>query len=292
MQKLLAFLVSKRHWILFILCELISFVLIYRNNAYQRNMMLTSANAVTGSISSVSSAVFSYLDLQQVNRELLERGSMLEMEVIRLREQLQELSLDTMDFSPVFLPEDTASVADSPVKKSAYEFITVRAVNNTTTYLNNYITLNKGSEEGLRPDMGVVSPRGVAGIVMTVRDHYSVVISLLNTKLNISCKVKGTHFSGPLSWKGGDAAYAYLEELPTHAVFEVGDTIVTSGHSAIFPPGIMAGIVDSYSKQRDDNFYSLKVRLATDFYSLNALCVIRNHAQEEQRAIEQEVMEE
>ncbi|MDR1223134.1 MAG: rod shape-determining protein MreC [Tannerella sp.] len=286
MQKLLAFLMSKRHWILFVLCELISFVLIYRNNAYQRNMMLTSANVIAGSISSLSGAVFSYLDLQKVNQELLEHNGILEMEVLRLREQLKELSLDTVNFNPAF-PEDTVFAL-----KSAYEFITVRAINNSTTYLNNYITLNKGSADGLRPDMGVVSPHGVVGIVMTVREHYSVVISLLNTKLNISCKVKGTDFSGPLSWKGGDVAYAYLEELPTHAVFEVGDTIVTSGNSAIFPPGIMAGTVDSYSKQRDDNFYSLKVRLATDFYSLSVLCAIRNDAQEEQWKIEQEVMEE
>ncbi|MDR0743754.1 MAG: rod shape-determining protein MreC [Tannerella sp.] len=280
MQKLLAFLVSKRHWILFILCETASFVLIYRNNAYQRNMMLTSANMITGNISSISGAVFSFLDLQKVNQELLERSSMLEMEVIRLREQLKELSLDTININPVFLGDTIISGTYT------YEFIPARVVNNTTSYINNYITINKGSKEGIRPDMGVISPYGVVGIVMTVKEHYSVVISLMNTKLNISCKVKGTNFSGPLSWKGGDVAYAYLEELPTHAVFEVGDTIVTSGYSAVFPPGIMAGIVESYNKQRDDNFYSLKVRLATDFHSLNALCVIKNNAQEEQWKIE------
>ncbi|HCC51431.1 MAG TPA: rod shape-determining protein MreC [Porphyromonadaceae bacterium] len=289
MQKLLAFLVSKRHWILFILCELISFVLIYRNNAYQRNMMLTSANAITGSISSMSSTVFSYLDLQKVNQELLEQSSILEMEVIRLREQLEKISLDTINFNPVF-PEDTILAPNPGDRVYAYKFLTARAVNNSTNYLNNYITINKGSKDGIRPDMGVVSPHGVVGIVMTVSDHYSVVISLLNTKLNISCKVKGTNFSGPLSWKGGDVAYAYLGELPTHAVFEKGDTIVTSGNSAIFPPGIMAGVVDSYDKQRDDNFYSLKVRLATDFYSLSALYVIFNNMQEEQWEIEKEVM--
>jgi rod shape-determining protein MreC len=284
MQKLLAFLVSKRHWLLFILCEIISFVLIYRNNAYQRDMILTSANVITGNISSVSGAVFSYLDLQKVNHKLLERNSMLESEIIRLREQIEELSLDTIDINPVFLGDTIINKASD-----TYEFVTARVVNNSTSYMNNYITINKGSKEGIRPDMGVVSPYGVVGIVMTVKEHYSVVISLINTKLNVSCKVKGTNFSGPLSWKGGDAAYAYLEELPTHAVFEVGDTIVTSGYSAVFPPGIMAGTVESYSKQRDDNFYSLKVRLATDFYSLNVLCIILNNAQEKQWEIEKEV---
>jgi rod shape-determining protein MreC len=283
MQKLLAFLVSKRHWLVFILCEVVSFVLIYRNNAYQRNMMLTSATFIVGDLSSISGTVFSYLNLQHVNQKLLERNSQLEMEVIRLREELKEFSLDTIAFNPI-LPGDTAAAYP-------YEFLTARVVNNSTSYLHNYITINKGSRDGVRPDMGVVAPYGgVVGIVMTVKEHYSVVISLMNTKLNISCKLKGTHFAGPLSWKGGDAAYAYLEELPTHTVFEVGDTIVTSGYSAVFPPDIMAGVVESYSKQRDDNFYSLKVRLATDFYALSALYVILNHAREEQWAIEKEVL--
>jgi rod shape-determining protein MreC len=253
-------------------------------------MMLTSANTITGNISSISGNIFSYLNLQKVNQQLLEHSSMLEMEVIRLREQLKDLSLDTIAFDAVF-QADSALDAASSAGSYPYEFITARVVNNSTSYLNNYITINKGSKDGIRPDMGVVSPYGgVVGIVMTVKEHYSVVISLMNTKLNISCKIKGTNFAGPLSWKGGDAAYAYLEELPTHTVFETGDTIVTSGYSAVFPPGIMAGVVESYSKQRDDNFYALKVRLATDFYALSALYVILNHAQEEQWEIEKEVI--
>jgi rod shape-determining protein MreC len=253
-------------------------------------MILTSANTITGNISSLSGAVFSYLELQKVNQQLLERSSMLEMEVIRLREQLEELSLDTIAFNPV-LQGDSALHTASSVWPYPYEFITARVVNNSTSYLNNYITINKGSKDGIRPDMGVVSPYGgVVGIVMTVKEHYSVVISLMNTKLNISCKIKNTDFSGPLSWKGVDVAYTYLEELPTHSVFEVGDTIVTSGYSAVFPPGIMAGVVESYSKQRDDNFYALKVRLATDFQSLSALYVILNHAQEAQWEVEKEVI--
>jgi rod shape-determining protein MreC len=253
--------------------------------------MLTSANAMTGDISSISGAVFSYLNLQKVNQDLIERSRMLEMEVVRLREQLKEISLDTINLNPI-LPGDTApDTASSAGKIYPYEFITTRVVNNSTSYLNNYITINKGSEEGIRPDMGVVSLYGgVVGIVMTVKEHYSVVISLMNTKLNISCKIKGTNFAGPLSWKGGDVAYAYLEELPTHTVFEVGDTIVTSGYSAVFPPDIMAGVVESYSKQRNNNFYSLKVRLATDFHALNVLYVILNHAQKEQWETEREVI--
>ncbi|MDR1525872.1 MAG: rod shape-determining protein MreC [Tannerella sp.] len=274
MQKLLAFLISKRHWILFLLFETISFVLIYRNNAYQRNMMLSSANTITGGISLAANTVFSYLDLQHVNRQLLERNSLLEMEVLRLQEQLKMMSLDTVRPAPDY----------------TYEYISAGIANSTTNYVNNYITINKGFKDGIRPDMGVVSPLGIVGIVMTVNEHYSVVISLLNTKSKVSCKVKNTSFFGPLSWNGDDVKYAYLEELPTHATFQVGDTIVTSGNSAIFPPDLIVGIVESYGKQRDDNFYSLKVRLATDFQSLNIVYVIVNHLQEEQWKIEREAV--
>jgi rod shape-determining protein MreC len=250
-------------------------------------MMLSSANAITGSISSASNTVFSYLDLQHVNRQLLERNSVLETEVLRLQEQLGKMALDTVDFSRVF-SVDTAKIAGFPAPDYTYEYIPAGVANNTVNYVNNYITINKGIKDGIRPDMGVVSPHGVVGIVTTVKDRYAVVISLLNTKFKVSCKVKNTSFFGALAWKGGDVRYAYLEELPTHATFQVGDTVVTSGNSAIFPPGIIAGTVESYSKQRDDNFYSLKVRLATDFQSLNTLCVIVNHSQEEQWKIERE----
>ena len=249
--------------------------------------MLSSANVVVGSISSVSGAVFSYFDLQKVNQELLDRNSLLEMELHRLHKKVNDIALDSMSFGQVFLTDTV--LPDSLLKSGyTYRYIPAGVVNNSTTYLHNYITVNKGYRDGVRPDMGVVSPKGIVGVVATVREHFSVVISLLNTKSNVNCKVRNTHFFGPLSWKGSDTQHAYLEQLPTHATFNIGDTIVTSGYSAFFPPGVMVGVIESYDKEGDNNFYSLKVRLATDFQSLSALCVIDNGLQAEQKAIEQE----
>jgi len=287
MQKLLEFIVAKRHWILFILCGIISFTLIYRNSVYQRNMIWTSANAVSGSISSVSSSVFSYLDLQNVNQVLHERNNFLEMELLRLREQVDKMAMDTISFSQISL-RDTVKIDSLYDGDYVYKFIPVGVVNNSTSYLNNYITINKGKKDGLRPDMGVVSPLGVVGFVATVNDNYSVVISLLHVKLRVSCKIKDANYYGPLSWKGGNVDYAYLEELPTHATFQIGDTVVTSGYTDAFPPGIMVGVVESYDKQHDDNFYSLKVRLATDFRALSVLSVIDNLTQKERKEVEAE----
>jgi len=113
-------------------------------------------------------------------------------------------------------------------------------------------------------------------------------MSLLHVKSKVNCKIQHTNFFGPLSWKGGDLQYGYLEQIASHATFQAGDTIVTSGYSDLFPPGIMVGIIESYKRQEDDNFYSLKVRFATDFQSLNAISVIDNLLQYEQKEIERE----
>ena len=287
MQKLLAFIVAKRHWFLFVFCEIIAFVLIYHNNTYQRSMILSSANAITGRMLSASNAVFSYFDLQKTNQELLERNSILEMENLRLNEKMEDLTTDKTLFNQVFL-KDTVST-DTIFKRSyTYQYIHARVVSNSINTQTNYFMINKGSNDNIRPDMGVVSTRGIAGIVTTVGDRFSIAMSMLHVKSKVNCKILHTHFFGPLSWKGGDVKYGYLEQIASHAQFQAGDTIVTSGYSDLFPPGIMVGIIESYNKQEDDNFYSLKVRFATDFQSLNALYVIDNRLQNEQKEIEQE----
>lgn len=279
MRKLLDFLVRKRHWFLFFLLEVISLVLVYRNNAYQRNVMFSSANVVTGYISSAAGYVKSYLHLRDINKELLERNGQLEMELLGLQDQLEMMRADTVNFTG-FAPDST--------EVFPYSFILADVVNNSVTHLANYITVNKGRKDGVEPDMGVVSERGVIGIVSTVSDHYAVVLSLLNPKFRLSCKVLGSSYFGSLNWDGRNPRYANLEELPRHVEFKKGDTIVTSGYSAVFPAGIVVGNVADFQKQHDDNFYMLKVELAADFHALNNVRIIKNYHQTEQLKTEQE----
>ena len=279
MRKLLDFLISKRHWFLFVLLEIISFVLIYYNHAYQRNIMFGSANVIMGHVATVSSNVVAYLHLREVNRELLERNGQLEMELLDLQDQLEMMHADTV----LFRGAVTDSTGSFP-----YRFIVADVVSNSVTRLANYVTLNKGRADGVEPDMGVVSDRGVVGIVSTVSEHFSVVIPLLNPKLRLSCKVQGSGYFGSLNWDGRDALYANLEELPRHVDFQKGDTVVTSGYSAVFPPGIIVGTVAEFEKQHDDNFYSLDVELATDFRVLDHVRIIKNYRQAEQKKVEQE----
>ncbi|WP_293710366.1 rod shape-determining protein MreC [uncultured Parabacteroides sp.] len=279
MRKLLDFLVRKRHWFLFVLLEIVSMMLIYRNSAYQRNIIFSSANVLTGHIASVSGYVRSYLDLREINKELLERNGQLEMDLLELQDRLDMMMADTVNF---------VGFAPDSVEQFQYSFILAEVANNSVSHLSNYITVNKGRKDGIAPDMGVVSERGVVGIVSTVADHFSVVIPLLNPKSRLSCKVLGSSYFGSLSWDGRNTRYANLEELPRHVEFQKGDTIVTSGFSSVFPAGIIVGTVANFEKQHDDNFFTLKVELATDFQSLNNVRIIKNFNQEEQIRVEQE----
>ena len=274
MRKLLDFIVGKRHWFLFLLLEVIAFALVYRNNAYQRNVMLSSANVVTGHLSSLSGSVMAYLNLRELNHELTERNGALEMEVLRLQDQLEVLAADTAHLSAF-----------------PYSFISAEVVSNSVSRLSNYITLNRGALDGVAQDMGVVSDQGVVGIVSTVSDHYAVVIPLLNPKSRLSCKLLHSRFFGTLAWDGRDVRFASLEELPRHVEFAEGDTVVTSGYSAVFPAGLMVGTVERLGRQDDNNFYALDIRLATDFATLSNVRVIRNYTQAEHRLIQQEASE-
>ena len=266
MRKLLEFLIGKRHWFLFILLEAVSLMLVYRNNAYQRNIIFSSANVVTGYIASISGSFTSYLNLRDINKELLERNGQLELQMLDLQDQLDALIADTVSFKG-FAPDST--------EQFPYSFVVADVV-------------NKGKLDGIMPDMGVVSERGVVGIVSTVSDHFSVIIPLLNPKFRLSCKVLGSSYFGSLSWNGRNTLYANLDELPRHVEFQKGDTIGTSGYSAVFPSGIIVGTVADFEKQHDDNFYSLQVELATDFQALNNVRIIKNFRQTEQIGVEQE----
>ncbi len=273
------FLIGQRLWFLLILLEFISVMLIYRNNAYQRNIIFSSANVMTGHVASMSNYLTSYLNLREINKELLDRNGQLEMELLELQDRLEMQIAKNATFND--------AVVDS-IGQLSYGFVQAEVVNNSVNSQLNYITLNKGRKDGIVPDMGVISEKGVVGIVTNVSDNFSVVISLLNLKSRLSCKILGDSFFGSLSWNGRDSRYATLEELPRHVEFHEGDTVVTSGYSSVFPAGLMVGKVSGSERQRDDNFISLEVELATHFQSLRNVLILKNYNQEEQWTVEQE----
>jgi rod shape-determining protein MreC len=153
--------------------------------------------------------------------------------------------------------------------------------------LYNYITINKGARDGIEPDMGVASIKGVVGIVSTVNERFSVVIPILNPKSKLSCKLATGSYFGSLFWDGRNTQYANLTELPNHAEFNPGDQVVTSGYSAVFPAGLLVGTVAEFDKEQG-TFNSLKVKLAVDFQSLRMVRVIKNDLQQQQLEVERE----
>lgn len=280
MRNLLNFLIKYNYWFLFLLLEVASFVLLFRFNNYQQSVYFSSANAIAGQVFRVSGGVSAYFHLKVANEELLERNMVLEQQVANLEKVLLEHHTDSVLNSIKRLP------------RTDYELFKAYAVNNSINRVDNYITLNQGSADGIREEMGVVDGNGVVGIVYKTSAHFSVVISVLNSKSSISCKIVGSDYFGHLKWEQGDSRYAYLKDLPRHAEFNLGDTVVTSGYSTVFPEGVMVGTVDDLSDSNDGLSYLLKIRLATDFGKLSDVRVLAKSGQQEQKELEHNSMKQ
>lgn len=277
MRNLLNFLLKYSAWILFAIYVTASCILLFQYNPYQHHVWLTSANMVSAGVYGVASNVTSYFALRDINEDLQRRNSNLELEVIALRHQLQQYKEE--------IAADTVKM-DSALMR--YSFILAHVINNSVSRPHNYITIEKGELDGIKPEMGVVDQNGVVGIVNVVGPHASRVISLLNPNLRLSCKVKGHDYVGSLVWDGLNPSEAVLEELPRHGKFHKGDTIVTSGYSTVFPEGVPVGTVIGSHKGQDENFFSLKVKLFTDFSTLSTVRVISDGMKQELMEVEKE----
>lgn len=274
MRDLLDFLIKYSKWLLFVIYVVISCVLLFRNNPYQHYIFLTSANAVSSAVYGSAENVTSYFHLHDINEDLQSQNARLEAQLLDLQTKLEKFELD----------EEFDSIMADTVKLQ-YDFILANVISNSVTRGHNYITINKGRKDGIKPEMGVVDQNGVVGVVNVVGNNASRIISLLNPKMRLSCKIKGSEYFGSLVWDGKNTEEAVLEEMPRHEKFKKGDTIVTSGYSAVFPPGIPVGTIISHAKEHDDNFYALRIKLFTDFNRLSTVRIITNEMVEELREI-------
>lgn len=278
MRNLLNFFLKYNYWFLFILLEVISFVLLFRFNNYQGSAFFTSSNQVAGMAYEAANNVTGYFHLKSINDDLVQKNVELELQMECLRSALMELTSDSTGLERM----------KSDALKG-YDIYRANVINNSLTHVDNYITLDKGENDGIRSEMGVINGSGVVGIVYHTSSNYSVVIPILNSKSSISCKIKRSDYFGFLKWDGGSSEYATVKDMPRHSLFSLGDTIVTSGHSAVFPGGIPIGTVEDMSDSHDGLSYLLKVKLFTDFGRLNDVRVIAQKGQEEQLELEQKV---
>lgn len=265
MRNLIEFLAKHHHWFVFILLEAISFTLLFRYNSYQNSVWFSSANVVTGKVYEWSSQLEKFFSLATVNQHLTQRNLALEQKVVELSEKLTAVTKDSSYVK-----------ADVTQQLSQFKQIPAKVVSNSLKDANNLMTIDKGSADGVRKDMGVVSGTGVVGIVYLVSSHYAVVIPLLNAKSNVSCKIENRDYFGFLNWRGGSTDQAFLDDIPRHARFKLHENIVTSGYSSVFPPGILVGKILHVYNSPDGASYRLCVQLATDFSTLRDVSVIDN----------------
>lgn len=274
MRNLLEFLAKYNHWFVFLILEVVSMVLLFQYNSYQGSAWFSSANAVTGKLYEWDANVETFFSLTKVNQELTQRNAYLEQEVQKLSDSLVSVTKD----SSIYHRDQFALLRN-------YRLIPAKVVANSVDKPGNLMTIDKGSADGIHKDMGVISGTGVVGIVYLVAEHYAIVIPVLNTKSNISCMIQNRGYFGYLRWKGGVSDLAYLEEVPRHAHFKLGDYVVTSGYSAVFPPGVRVGRILHVFNSADGLSYRVQLRLSTDLARLRDVCVIDDAAMKERLEI-------
>ncbi|MDE5941759.1 MAG: rod shape-determining protein MreC [Muribaculaceae bacterium] len=265
MRNLLNFFIRYSAWFVFAIYAVASCFLLFRKNPYQHHVYLTSAGAVASSIYDVTSKITGYINLRDINEDLQQRNAALESEVIALRHQARMLRQNLL--------QDSLRAIDS---LGRFDFVIASVINNSVIRPYNFITIDKGSADGITPEMGVMDQNGVVGVTNVVSKHHARIISLLNPNFRLSCKLRGNDAFGSLIWDGKKPSEALLEELPKQVKFRQGDTIITSGYSAMFPEGIPVGVIMGSTRGEDDNFHTLRIRLLTDFTTLSTVKVISN----------------
>lgn len=271
MYRLLVFLYNIRVFLVFVTLELLCVWLMVRTNPYQGAAYFSTASSVSGSVLSTQKGITEYFDLKQTNLELAEENSRLKAELFKA----QQRSTKEVDTSLSF------------IKENKFDIRVARVINNNTSLVNNFFTLNKGTEDGIEIGMGVLTPHGVAGQIKACTKHYSTAISILNTKWSVSAKVLRNDADGIIKWEDDtDPYHVSFTNVGRHHKIKVGDTVVTSGYKqALFPRGIPLGTIVSI-EDLGGAFWTVKVKLSTDFSAMDYVFVTRNNLKVEQDSIE------
>jgi rod shape-determining protein MreC len=269
MKELLRFLIRYHFALIFILLESTGIIILVQNNNYQKARFVNFTHAISGNFSKKMAGINDYFALHKENRQLIEENN-----------RLYNLVKSTVNIAYI----DQRFERDS-LKRLKYIYIPARVINNSTNKQFNYIILDKGKEDGIAPDMAVVCNDGIVGVIKEVSEHFSSAISFLNRNLQISAKIKKTGHFGPLEWTGTGHQKARLKDIPHNIKIMLGDSIVTSGYSAIFPENYMIGRISDFNL-KGGNYYEITVHLSTDFKNLRNVQVIKNLYREEQKALE------
>ena len=255
---------------LFLLLLIISLTLTIQSHSYHRSTMVNTANTATGIVYEQQNEVKNYFNLRSENDKLAKENALLKKILFNKKDSISTLKKDSL---------------------KAYDKIDViqsKVINNTYNTSENYITINGGTNQGIKEDMGVVSSQGIVGIIEKTSAKYATILSVLNVKSQINAKVKKTNHFGSLIWDGKNAGYVQLIDVPRLATVKKGDTIVTGGRSTIFPENIPVGIIDRIYTDTKTNYFTLNVRLFNDMTNLNHVYIISNKEALEINKLEKE----
>lgn len=256
------------HWIVFLILEVASLVLLFRFNAYQGSVWTTQANDVVGRVLEGRQRLIAYSQLGEANRQLMEMNLQLQSELDIVRHRLAELEHDS-----------SATERAVASQLAGIHRIPAQVVSNSIRDRENYITINRGLADGVQNEMGVVCGTGVVGIVYQAGQHYSLVLPVLNSRSSISCRLHDTEYFGYMKWNGGSPLLAFIDDIPRHAKIKVGEMVETSGFSSVFPAGIFVGKVRRILNSDDGLSYKLEIGLSTDFARLRNVSVIEGNPQ-------------
>ncbi|GAA3934429.1 rod shape-determining protein MreC [Hymenobacter algoricola] len=295
MRNLFTFLFRYRGVLVFGLLEVLSLILLVRNSNYHGAAFYNSSNAYVGQVLDWRTRIYDYFRLVQVNQGLVAENA-------ALRQQLYPADTASRVAATLPVSPDSATQArlsqsgrpDSlllgqqqiPARDPDYPLIPARVINNSLRNVDNYLTLNVGTLDGVKPGMGVLAAAGVVGRVKVSSEHYATVTSVLHSKTSISAKIARDNTFGSIKWLGDDPTHVLLDYIPRQNKLVLGDTVVTSGYNAIFPEGIRIGLIDSFVKEPDKNFWTVRVRLAVDFTKLTYVYVVTSRPKMERDTVE------
>ncbi len=255
--------------------QIVAFMFLFNYNTFQRISLLSSSNGMAGDLATLSSDAEDYFQLSELNNSLSAENALLKEQLLHLKQQ-ESQSTDSMAFG-----EDSTAVQ--------YKYFEAKVVNNSTRYNANFITVNKGSKDGIRPEMAVICPDGVVGRVIACSNNYSSVMSALNQKYFLNVRFQDGKQFGTLNWDGKDHRYAQLKSISKHTDVQLGDTVVSNSFDGLFPQNVMVGTVADFEVNPADQFYRIRIKLSTDFTALSYVYIIDNKLNKEQKELEANV---
>lgn len=292
MLNLLNFLWKNYAFFLFLILELIAVSMVV-SNGHQSAIFAYSSNQIGGSAFNSWQGIVHYFDLGEANKQLLRENNELRKQISYTYLDRDQRVFDSISIS------DSTSISDSLSPQiettdtlvQIFDYIGTKVISNSVHKQKNYLMINKGSNQGIKENMGVIGPDGIVGIVYSVSNDFSTVVSLLNTKTRMSAKIKSNNEMGVLQWDGQKQNIAQLISIETYIPIHVGDSIISSGYSHIFPEGLLMGSIQDYHQKKGNNNYFISVKLSTDFSNLQYVSVIRNRFYEEQMILEKSLEE-